>query len=70
MLQWEDTLYLLAACRAIKNKTGASIIMLSQPHFSALARACPHISEVWPVDSLNAEQHQCIQRAQGARATF
>ncbi|STB72742.1 ADP-heptose:LPS heptosyltransferase II [Citrobacter koseri] len=65
-----DTLYLLAACRAIKNKTGASIIMLSQPHFSALARACPHISEVWPVDSLSAEQHQCIQRAQAQGRLF
>ncbi|HEM6799440.1 TPA: hypothetical protein U2I13_004481, partial [Citrobacter koseri] len=44
--------------------------MLSQPHFSALARACPHISEVWPVDSLNAEQHQCIQRAQAQGRLF
>jgi len=58
-----DTLYLLAACRAIKKATSQRIVFLSQPHFVSLGQACPHVDETWPVNSLTAQQNQQIKQA-------
>jgi ADP-heptose:LPS heptosyltransferase len=58
-----DTLYLLAACRAIKKLTGAKIVFLSQPHFVSLVQACPHVDETWPVNSLTEEQNRHLKQA-------
>lgn len=59
-----DVLYLFCAARAIRKRTGASLIFLCPPHFVELARACPHFIDVWPTDSLTEQQHALVRQAQ------
>ncbi|MFP7609964.1 glycosyltransferase family 9 protein [Serratia quinivorans] len=58
-----DNLYLLAACRAIKKSNRVEIIFISPALFVQLARACPHVSEVWQDDALSQAQIQLLQHA-------
>jgi len=64
-----DNLYLLAACRAIKKIKRVDIIFISPPLFVQLAKACPHVSDVWQDNALSQAQLQQLQQAH-ARGCF
>lgn len=65
-----DTLFLLSACKAIKKTTGENIIFVIPPHFVSLAKACPHISEAWRIDTLSHKQKKRLQEAHASRKFF